>query len=62
MSSKPLAVIQIAELANTDEDEVRRAMRRGELPSQEAFIVREWLHGRWERRTRRMIREEIHRG
>jgi len=60
MASRPLTVIQIAELAACGEDEVRRAMRRGELPSQEAPTVRVWLEARWERRTRRLIREEMH--
>ena len=59
---KTLTVDQIAELADCDESLVRNAMRRGSLPSQECVVVRQWLEKRWERRVRRIYREEINRG
>lgn len=62
MSSKPLSVDQIAELAGVSEDDVRRDMRRGVLPSQEPEVIREYLRARWEKSQRRMIREELSRG
>lgn len=40
---KPLTVKQIAGLASVPEAFVHRAMRRGQLPSQESAVVGEWL-------------------
>ncbi len=59
---KALTIRQIAVLGDCEENVVRKAMRRGLLPSQDCDVVREWLFGLWERKTRRMIREEIEGG
>ncbi len=58
-SGNVLTLKQICILAQCSERDVRNDLRRGVLPSQELDVVREWLRGRWERDTRKLIREEL---